>query len=142
MFGRQRRRYRPGTVALREIRKFQKSTDLLIPKAAFQRVVRQVFLEVKTDIRCESLALLCLQEAAEAFVVQYFEHVILAALHRNRKTVQQKDGEFIMRFYYRRQVLEKGKGRKVATTAKEREEQREHDRRYSFAHVTNHSIQT
>lgn len=59
-------RYRPGTVALREIRKYQKSTDLLIRKLPFQRLVREIAQEFKTDLRFQSTAILALQEAAEA----------------------------------------------------------------------------
>ena len=66
-------RYRPGTVALREIRKFQKSTDLLIRKLPFQRVVREIAGEYKSDLRFQSQAVLALQEAAEAYLVGLFE---------------------------------------------------------------------
>ncbi|OXB71062.1 UNVERIFIED_CONTAM: hypothetical protein H355_014469 [Colinus virginianus] len=62
-------RYRPGTVALREIRKFQKSTDLLIRKLPFQRLVREIAQDFKTDLRFQSQAILALQEAAEAYLV-------------------------------------------------------------------------
>ena len=60
------RRYRPGTVALREIRKYQKSTELLIRKLPFQRLVREIAQDFKTDLRFQSSAVLALQEAAEA----------------------------------------------------------------------------
>jgi histone H3 len=59
-----RHRYRPGTVALREIRKYQKSTDLLIRKAPFQRLVREIAQDLGTDARFQSTAVLALQEAA------------------------------------------------------------------------------
>merc|ERR1711998_139291 len=58
-------RYRPGTVALREIRKYQKSTDLLLRKLPFQRLLREVAQDYKTDLRFQSLAVLALQEASE-----------------------------------------------------------------------------
>lgn len=58
-------RYRPGTVALREIRRFQKSTDLLIKKLPFQRLVREIAQDIKTDLRFQSAAIGALQEAAE-----------------------------------------------------------------------------
>ena len=58
-------RFRPGTVALREIRKYQKSTDLLLRKLPFQRLVREIAQEFKADLRFQSSAVLALQEAAE-----------------------------------------------------------------------------
>lgn len=69
-------RYRPGTVALREIRKYQKSTDLLLRKLPFARVVREVTQELSrhgASLRWQAHAVLCLQEAAEAFLVHLFE---------------------------------------------------------------------
>ena len=62
-------RYRPGTVALREIRRYQKSTELLIRKRPFQRLVREIAQEFKTDLRFQGSAVLALQEAAEAYLV-------------------------------------------------------------------------
>lgn len=91
---RKKARYRPGTVALREIRKFQKSTDLLIAKLPFARVVREVAMQyVGTElaIRWQSVAILALQEAAEAFLVSLFEDTNLLALHAKRVTIMQKD---------------------------------------------------
>ena len=62
-------RYRPGTVALREIRRYQKSTELLIRKLPFQRLVREIAQDFKTDLRFQGAAVLALQEAAEAYLV-------------------------------------------------------------------------
>merc|ERR1711908_111819 len=59
---------RPGTVALREIRKYQKSTELLIRKLPFQRLVREIAQDYKTDLRFQSHAVLALQEASEAYL--------------------------------------------------------------------------
>lgn len=56
-------RYRPGTVALREIRRYQKSTELLIRKLPFQRVVRGITQDFKIDMRFQTSAILALQEA-------------------------------------------------------------------------------
>ena len=84
-------RYRPGTVALREIRKYQKSTDLLIRKLPFQRLVREIALDFKTDLRFQSSAVLALQEAAEAYLVGLFEDTNLAAIHAKRVTIMPKD---------------------------------------------------
>ena len=84
-------RYRPGTVALREIRKYQKSTDLLIRKAPFQRLVREIAIEIKSDLRFQSTAVLALQEAAEAFLVKLFEDANLCCIHGKRVTIMPKD---------------------------------------------------
>jgi histone H3 len=85
------RRYRPGTVALREIRKYQKSTELLIRKLPFQRLVREIAQQIKTDLRFQSSAVLALQEAAEAFLVGLFEDTNMAAIHAKRVTIMPKD---------------------------------------------------
>jgi len=66
-------RYRPGTVALREIRRYQKSTELLIRKLPFQRLVREIAQDFKTDLRFQSSAIGALQEAVEAYLVSLFE---------------------------------------------------------------------
>ncbi|KAH6555045.1 hypothetical protein KP509_1Z286600 [Ceratopteris richardii] len=66
------RRYRPGTVALREIRKYQKITELLIRRLPFQRLVREIAQNLKTDLRFQSHAVLALQEAAEAHTLWVF----------------------------------------------------------------------
>ena len=84
-------KYRPGTVALREIRKFQKSTDLLIRKLPFQRLVREIAQDFKADLRFQSQAVLALQEAAEAYMVGLFEDTNLCAIHAKRVTIMPKD---------------------------------------------------
>merc|ERR1712183_656782 len=84
-------RYRPGTVALREIRKYQKSTVLLIRKLPFQRLVREIAQDFKTDLRFQSHAVLALQEAAEAYLVGLFEDTNLCAIHAKRVTIMPKD---------------------------------------------------
>merc|ERR1712017_25775 len=73
-------RYRPGPVALREIRRYQKSTDLLIRKLPFQRLVREIAQDYKSDLRFQSLAVLALQEASEAYLVGLFEDTNLCAI--------------------------------------------------------------
>lgn len=90
-------RYRPGTVALREIRKFQKSTDLLIRKLPFQRVVREISSDFKNDLRFQSQAILALQEAAEAYLVGLFEDTNLCAIHAKRVTIMPKDMQLARR---------------------------------------------
>ena len=84
-------RYRPGTVALREIRRYQKSTELLIRKLPFQRLVREIAQDFKTDLRFQGSAVLALQEAAEAYLVGLFEDTNIAAIHAKRVTIQPKD---------------------------------------------------
>jgi len=85
-------RYRPGTVALREIRQFQKSTELLMRKLPFQRLVRALTdLYAKTDLRFQSAAISAMQEAAEAYLVGLFEDTNLCAIHAKRVTIMPKD---------------------------------------------------
>ena len=86
-------RYRPGTVALREIRRYQKSTNLLIPKTSFQRYVREIAQKepATKNYRWQSLALLALQEAAENYTVGLLEDAQMCAIHGKRITIQARD---------------------------------------------------
>ena len=84
-------RFRPGTVALREIRKYQKSTDLLIRKLPFQRLVREIASEYQPNLRFQSNAVLALQEASEAYMVGLFEDTNLCAIHTGRVTIMDRD---------------------------------------------------
>ena len=90
-------RYCPGTVALREIRKYQKSTELLMRKLPFQRLVREVANDITAGMRFpegprwQSQAVVALQEAAEAYLVHLFEDSNLEAIHAKRVTIQAKD---------------------------------------------------
>jgi histone H3 len=84
-------RYRPGTVALRKIRKYQKSTEFLIRKAPFQRLVREITQGHKGDLRFQSSALGASQEASEAYLVGLFEDTNLCAIHAKRVTIMPKD---------------------------------------------------
>ncbi|KAI0702906.1 histone-fold-containing protein, partial [Cytidiella melzeri] len=98
-------RFRPGTVALREIRKYQKSTDLLIRKLPFSRIVREIALDMMTDMNeysgagllWQSSAILALQEATEAFLVHLFEDTNLCAIHAKRVTIMQRDMQLARR---------------------------------------------
>ena len=83
-------RYRPGTVALREIRRYQKSTDLLIRKLPFQRLVREIAQDFKNDLRFQGSAILALQEASESYLVSLFEDTNLCAIHAKRVTIMPK----------------------------------------------------
>ena len=84
-------RYKPGTVALREIRRYQKSTEVLIRRLPFQRLVREIAQDFKTDLRFQGSAVLALQEAAEAYLVGLFEDTNLCAIHAKRVTIMPKD---------------------------------------------------
>ena len=84
-------RYRPGTVALREIRRYQKSTELLIRKLPFQRLVREIAQDFKSDLRFQSFAVMALQESSEAYLVGLFEDTNLCAIHAKRVTIMPRD---------------------------------------------------
>ncbi len=84
-------RYRPGTVAIREIRQYQKTPDLLIKKAPFQRLVRDIAEKFKMDLRFQSPAIMALQEAAEAYLTDLFNDANRCAIHAKRVTIQPKD---------------------------------------------------
>lgn len=88
------RRFRPGTAALREIRKYQKSTELLIRKLPFQRLVREILQDTADEDRVnrfQANALAALQEATEAYMVGLFEDTNLCAIHARRVTIQPRD---------------------------------------------------
>ena len=91
------RRWRPGTVALREIKKFQKTTNLLIPHAPFMRKVREIASRIEPDMRFKPSAIDALQEAAEAHLIGLMEDSNLAAIHAKRVTVMKKDIELALR---------------------------------------------
>ena len=84
-------RYRPGTVALREIRRYQKSTDLLLRKLPFQRLAREIAQNISADLRFQAAALAASQEASEAFLVGLMEDSNLCAIHARRVTIMPKD---------------------------------------------------
>ena len=91
------RRYRPGSVAVREIRRFQKSTDLLIRKLPFQRLVKEIAQHIKTDLRFQASAVLALQEASEAYLVGVYQDTNLCAIHAKRTTIMPKDMQLARR---------------------------------------------
>ena len=93
-----RYRYRPGTVALKQIRRYQKSTELLIRKLPFQRLVREIAGDSDVirsplcgKVRFQSAAIMALQEASEAYLVGLFEDSNLCAIHAKRVTIMPKD---------------------------------------------------
>ena len=95
------RRYRPGTVALREIRRYQKSTETLLRKLPFQRLVREICQNLiginGKDVRFQSTAMLALQEASEAYLINLFEWTNLCAMHAKRVTIQPRDMQLARR---------------------------------------------
>lgn len=84
-------RFRPGTVALREIRRYQKSTELLISKLPFQRLVREIADEFKNELCFQLSALMALQEASESYLIGLFQDANLCAIHAKRVTIMQSD---------------------------------------------------
>merc|ERR1712083_82991 len=90
-------RFRPGTVALREIRRYQKTTDLLLRKLPFQRLVREIAGEFNNNLRFQSSAVMALQEASEAYLIGLFEDTNLCAIHAKRVTIMSKDVQLARR---------------------------------------------
>lgn len=93
-------RFKPGTLALREIRKYQKSTECLIRKLPFTRFVRDIASKFKADARFGSSALACLQEAIENFLTTLFEEAYRCAIHAKRVTLFPKDVHLVMKIKY------------------------------------------
>ena len=89
-------RYKPGTVALREIRKYQKNTELLIRKLPFQRIVREIAENMvssrfPTGVRFQAAAVMALQEASESYLIKKLADSNLEAIHAKRVTIMPKD---------------------------------------------------
>lgn len=84
-------RFRPGTVALRQIRRYQKSTELLLRKLPFQRLVREVAQDVRSNLCFQASAVAALQEAAEAYLIDLFADTNEAAIHAHRVTIMPHD---------------------------------------------------
>ena len=86
-----KRRFRPGTVAIREIKKYQKAVKFMLSKAPFQRFIRSISDGIDSQIRFQSSALAALQEAAESYLTGLFEDANLCAIHAGRVTILKKD---------------------------------------------------
>jgi histone H3 len=84
-------RWRPGTVALREIKRYQTTSNMLLRRLPFQKLVREICQEWKSDTRWQASALLALQEATEGFMIKLFESMNLVAIHASRVTLMKKD---------------------------------------------------
>jgi len=100
-----KRRLRPGMVALRDIRKFQRSGELLISKLPFQLLVREIAQEYTNVPRFHASTVLTLQEAAEAYLVGLLQDVQLCAIHAKRVTVMPKDIQLARRIRSERALL-------------------------------------
>lgn len=93
-------KFRPGTVALREIRRYQKTGDLLIRRLPFQRLVRELLQDTPRSIdieRIQASALWALQEASESYLTNLFEDTNMLAIHAKRQTIMPKDMHLAMR---------------------------------------------
>ena len=84
-------RFRPGTVAIREIKRYQKSTELLIKRLPFERLVREIAQTYKSDLRFQASAVVALQEATESYIIGLFQDTNLCAIHAKRVTIMPKD---------------------------------------------------
>ncbi|KAK8383925.1 hypothetical protein O3P69_015988 [Scylla paramamosain] len=92
-----RHRFRPGTVALKEIRHYQRTWNTLIPKLSFSRLVREILGEYRSDLRIQSLALQALQESAEVFLTGLLERANLCSIHARRITITPPDMKLVRR---------------------------------------------
>ncbi len=90
-------RYRPGTIALREIRRYQKSTELLIRRLPFQKLVKEIAHTHMPDVRFQASSLMALQEASEAYLVGLFEDTNQCAIHARRVTIMVRDMQLARR---------------------------------------------
>ncbi|CAL4088008.1 unnamed protein product, partial [Meganyctiphanes norvegica] len=94
---RAKKKYRASIKALLEIRAFQRSTNLLIPKRSFQRLVKEIFQGFRPEYRVQTDALEAMQEATEAFVTELFADSTLGCYHANRKTIKVQDMQLAKR---------------------------------------------
>ncbi|GMS82706.1 hypothetical protein PENTCL1PPCAC_4881 [Pristionchus entomophagus] len=89
-----------GSKVLKDIKRYQRGFNLLIPRMPFRRVVRQVMQEMKRGsdgLMIQSLAVDALQEAAEAYLVSLFDDANMAAIHARRVTIMPKDLDIVRR---------------------------------------------
>ncbi|KAL0941678.1 histone H3 [Colletotrichum truncatum] len=89
----QKRRWRPGTKALREVRNYQKTFDFLIPKPPFQRLWKEICDDIDPSkrLRWQATAISALQESSESLLFGVFDIINFAAIHTNRVTIKPKD---------------------------------------------------
>ena len=92
------KRFRPTTRWVSEIRKFQRTTNLLIRKLPFLRLVKEITTEVNAhNFRWSANAVEALQEASEAYIVKLIEDGLLCSIHARRVTLMQKDLQLAQR---------------------------------------------
>ena len=99
-------RYRPGMVALREIRCYQRSTESLIRWTPFQKLIREISQEYRicpdgpgtpsVQVRFQSTTIAALQEAAENYIVGLFEDVNLLAIHARQVAIMPRDIRLVL----------------------------------------------
>lgn len=90
-------RYRPAALALKDIRRYQKSSEFLIRKMSFQRLVREIASNFKLELKFQTAALCALQEVSEAFLIGLFEDTNLCAVHAKRVTIMPRDLQLAIR---------------------------------------------
>ena len=95
-------RVKSGVLALREIRRYQRNTDLLLKKMPFARLVRELSQKYNStpqdgEKRWQVDALEALQEATEAYLIKLFEDALLCTIHAQRVTLQIKDLQLVRR---------------------------------------------
>ena len=94
-----KRRYQPRTLALREIRKYQRSTELLICKLPFMRLVQEIGQQFLTGIKFQGIAVMALQEASEAYLISLLKDSNLCAIHVKHCTIMPKDIQLTCRIW-------------------------------------------
>ena len=82
---------RQGLKALKEIKKYQSSTEMLIRRLSFQRVVKEIVQKIQEDLRLWSTAILVLQEVGDMVLLGLLEQSNLCMLHARRVTIMPKD---------------------------------------------------
>ena len=86
-----KRKYRPGMRALRDIKMYQRSTDLLLPKIALYRVIKEMTAKIFPDARYSNAAINAIQNCVESHMIGLFEDTNLCAIHAGRATIMTKD---------------------------------------------------
>ena len=89
--------YKPGTMALQEIQKYQRSTELLCRRLSVARLIREITQDFKVGLHFQAFALLAIQEAMETWLVHLMEDMNLCAIHAKRVTIGLKDLSLVCR---------------------------------------------
>lgn len=91
------RHFKPGTVALREVKRYQKTSGFLIASLPFERLVREVAQDFKADLRFSRSAVALIQLITEHYLVGILEESVLVAISAKRVSVQPKDVHLVRR---------------------------------------------